>query len=89
MLLTVRNTKQVCYFSAEFLVGPLLMQHLINLNLVDEFRQAVEFSATISIRWSIRRKSRASATAASAPGRVLSRVAGDSRFSGDRLRPAL
>jgi starch phosphorylase len=42
-VLTVRNTKQVCYFSAEFLVGPLLMQHLINLNLVDEFRQAVEF----------------------------------------------
>jgi starch phosphorylase len=42
-VLTVRNTKQVCYFSAEFLVGPLLMQHLINLNLVDEFKQAVEF----------------------------------------------
>ena len=42
-VLTVRNTKQVCYFSAEFLVGPLLMQHLINLNLVDEFKAAVEF----------------------------------------------
>jgi starch phosphorylase len=42
-VLTVRNTKEVCYFSAEFLVGPLLMQHLINLNMVDEFKEAVEF----------------------------------------------
>jgi len=40
--LTVRNTKQVCYFSAEFLVGPQLMQQLINLGLVDEFRAAVD-----------------------------------------------
>jgi len=41
-VLTVRNEKQVCYFSAEFLLGPQLMQHLINLNLVDQFRDAVE-----------------------------------------------
>src|SRR5262245_14016735 len=40
--LTVRNTKQVCYFSAEFLVGPQLMQQLINLRLVDEFKAAVD-----------------------------------------------
>ena len=32
----------VCYLSAEFLVGPQLMQNLINLGLHDEFRQAVE-----------------------------------------------
>src|SRR5262245_44012461 len=42
-LLTVTNTKQVCYFSAEFLLGPQLRQHLINLNLFAEFKQAVEF----------------------------------------------
>jgi starch phosphorylase len=40
--LTVRNAKQVCYFSAEFLLGPQLMHHLINMNLVSEFRQAIE-----------------------------------------------
>ena len=42
-VLTVTNTKQVCYFSAEFLLGPQLRQHLINLNLVNEFKQAIEF----------------------------------------------
>ena len=42
-VLSVTNTKQVCYFSAEFLLGPQLRQHLINLKLVDEFKQAIEF----------------------------------------------
>jgi starch phosphorylase len=41
-VLTVRNAKQVCYFSAEFLLGPQLMQHLVNLNLVSEFQRAVQ-----------------------------------------------
>ena len=40
--LSARNTKMVCYLSAEFLVGPQLMQNLINLGLHDQFRQAVE-----------------------------------------------
>jgi glycogen phosphorylase len=41
-VVSMRNTKMVCYLSAEFLVGPQLMQNLINLGLHDEFRQAVE-----------------------------------------------
>src|SRR6266545_3153731 len=41
-VLTLRNTKIVCYLSAEFLLGPQLMQNLINLNLHDEFRTAIE-----------------------------------------------
>jgi len=40
--LTMRNSKMVCYLSAEFLLGPQLIQNLINLNLYDEFRQAIE-----------------------------------------------
>src|SRR5262245_9134315 len=40
--ITVASAKLVCYFSAEFLVGPMLMQHLLNLDLLDEFKQAVE-----------------------------------------------
>ena len=39
---SARNTKMVCYLSAEFLIGPQLMQNLINLGLHDQFRQAVE-----------------------------------------------
>ena len=42
-VVTLTNVKQVCYLSAEFLLGPQLRQHLINLNLMDEFRQAVDF----------------------------------------------
>src|SRR5262245_38231034 len=30
-VLTLQNTKMVCYLSAEFLVGPQLMQNVINL----------------------------------------------------------
>jgi glycogen phosphorylase len=37
-----RNTKTVCYLSAEFLIGPQLTQNLINLGLYDEVRQAVD-----------------------------------------------
>jgi glycogen phosphorylase len=40
--LSVRTTKLVCYLSAEFLVGPQLVQNLINLGLRDQFREAVE-----------------------------------------------
>ena len=40
--LAVQNVKIVCYLSAEFLLGPQLVQNLINLGLHDEFRQAVE-----------------------------------------------
>ena len=40
--LSVRNTKIVCYLSAEFLIGPQLVQNLINLGLHDQFRQAAE-----------------------------------------------
>jgi glycogen phosphorylase len=41
-VLAAQNTKIVCYLSAEFLLGPQLMQNLINLGLHDQFRQAVE-----------------------------------------------
>jgi len=41
-ILTVRNTKIVCYLSAEFLVGPMLKQHLVNLGLLEPFRQALD-----------------------------------------------
>src|SRR5438067_3188337 len=40
--LTVKNSRIVCYLSAEFLIGPQLMQNLINLGLEDQFRRAVE-----------------------------------------------
>jgi starch phosphorylase len=40
--MSVRNGKTVCYLSAEFLIGPQLMQNLINLGLHDQFREAVE-----------------------------------------------
>jgi glycogen phosphorylase len=37
-----RNVKIVCYLSAEFLVGPHLGNNLINLDIYDQVRQAVE-----------------------------------------------
>lgn len=37
-----RDSKIVCYFSAEFLMGPHLHNNLINLGLYEEFAQAVE-----------------------------------------------
>jgi glycogen phosphorylase len=40
-VLTLRNSKIVCYLSAEFLLGPQLIQNLINLDMHDEFRQAI------------------------------------------------
>jgi starch phosphorylase len=40
-VLSLRDTKLVCYLSAEFLIGPQLVQNLINLGLHDQFRQAV------------------------------------------------
>jgi carbohydrate phosphorylase len=40
-ILTVRDSKIVCYLSAEFLVGPQLMQNLINLQMLDKFQRAV------------------------------------------------
>jgi starch phosphorylase len=35
-------SRTVCYLSAEFLLGPHLENHLLNLGLYDSFRQAVE-----------------------------------------------
>ena len=40
--LSARNTKTVCYLSAEFLIGPQLVQNLINLGLYDQIREAVD-----------------------------------------------
>ena len=39
-----RDTKTVCYLSAEFLVGPHLGNNLINLGIYDQVKQAVEES---------------------------------------------
>jgi starch phosphorylase len=36
-----RAVRTVCYFSAEFLIGPQLGQNLLNLGILDETRQAV------------------------------------------------
>ncbi len=41
-VLAAQNAKIVCYLSAEFLLGPQLVQNLINLGLHDQFRQALE-----------------------------------------------
>jgi starch phosphorylase len=38
------NVKKVCYLSAEFLVGPHLGNNLINLDIFEQVRQAVEES---------------------------------------------
>ena len=37
-----KASRTVCYLSAEFLLGPHLENHLLNLGLYDAFRQAVE-----------------------------------------------
>jgi starch phosphorylase len=37
-----RASRTVCYLSAEFLLGPHLENHLLNLGLYDEVREAVE-----------------------------------------------
>ncbi|MEM8779164.1 MAG: glycogen/starch/alpha-glucan phosphorylase [Cyanobacteria bacterium P01_G01_bin.49] len=39
-----RDTKNVCYFSAEFLVGPHLGNNLINLGIYDQVKQAIDES---------------------------------------------
>ena len=39
------KTKAVCYFSAEFLIGPQLYRNLINLGLYDTMAQAVKGQA--------------------------------------------
>ena len=39
-----KDSKIVCYFSAEFLMGPHLHNNLVNLGLYDEFVQAAEES---------------------------------------------
>ncbi len=39
-----KDSKIVCYFSAEFLMGPHLHNNLVNLGLYDEFFQAAEES---------------------------------------------
>ncbi len=39
-----KDVKVVCYLSAEFLLGPHLVNNLINLNIYDQIRQAVEES---------------------------------------------
>lgn len=36
------KNKAVCYFSAEFLIGPQLLSNMINLDIVDPVRQAVK-----------------------------------------------
>ena len=41
---TEQKAKNVCYFSAEFLVGPHLGNNLINLGIYDQVKQAVEES---------------------------------------------
>lgn len=38
------DVKKVCYFSAEFLLGPHLGKNLINLGIFNQVRQAVEES---------------------------------------------
>lgn len=38
------KTRMVCYLSAEYLLGPHLVNNLINLGIYDRFRQAVEES---------------------------------------------
>ncbi|MBU1745871.1 MAG: glycogen phosphorylase, partial [Proteobacteria bacterium] len=37
-----KASRTVCYLSAEFLLGPHLENHLINLGLYDDVKQAVE-----------------------------------------------
>jgi starch phosphorylase len=37
-----KASRTVCYLSAEFLLGPLLENHMINLGLYDDVRKAVE-----------------------------------------------
>lgn len=37
-----RHNRVVCYMSAEFLLGPHLENNLLNLNLYEEFQQAIE-----------------------------------------------
>ncbi len=39
--LAVQNARVVCYFSAEFLLGPQLVPTLVNLGLYEQFTQAV------------------------------------------------
>ena len=39
---TLAGSRTVCYLSAEFLMGPLLGNNLINLGLFDAFKQAIE-----------------------------------------------
>ncbi len=39
-----KDSRVICYLSAEFLMGPHLHNNLINLGLYDEFRQAAEES---------------------------------------------
>lgn len=39
-----QDVKVVCYLSAEFLIGPQLANNLINLNIYDQVRQAIEES---------------------------------------------
>jgi starch phosphorylase len=39
---TVQGSRTVCYFSAEFLMGPHLGNNLINLGIYDQMKQAIE-----------------------------------------------
>jgi glycogen phosphorylase len=39
---TKQGSRTVCYFSAEFLVGPHLGNNLVNLGIYDQVRQAIE-----------------------------------------------
>ena len=62
-----KDVRVVSYLSAEFLVGPHLANNVINLGIERQIREATRLSsAWISNSWLRRRKSRASATAASA-----------------------
>jgi glucan phosphorylase len=60
-----KASRTVCYLSAEFLLGPHLENHLLNLGLYDPFRQAVEELGLDFRERSTRRRSRDWGTAAS------------------------
>jgi len=53
-----KNSKIVCYLSAEFLMGPHLHNNLVNLGLYDEFNQAAQESGLDLKKLSIMRKNR-------------------------------
>jgi len=70
----------VCYFSAEYLLGPHTGNNLLNLGIWDNVAEALARSGCGSPICSSRRRSPGSAAVASAPRRLLHGLAGDARI---------